>query len=150
MFHLSQSQYFSTVHTTPLHMSHFFSLGFCSPLVLSPWRVHSSFVPWFLFSLPVLFFFCFSSLHLSVQGCFFLSGYCLGALNPGYFTVEMELTKQRGTVLIMSNFLMALRSNPKACSAFLRWRVFNADRVFRNLGVRLQQEFTNSVTTGHL
>lgn len=53
-------------HHTPASVT-FFSLGFCSPLVLPPWRAHSSFVPWFLLPLPVLFFLCFSSLHLSLQ-----------------------------------------------------------------------------------
>lgn len=66
-----------------------------------------------------------------------------------------------GTVLLMSvPFLMSQgllalrrrRSNPKSywAPAALRWRIFNADRVFRNSGARLQQESTNSVKTGLL
>lgn len=54
---------------------------------------------------------------------------------------------------LMSQGLLALRrSNPKSYSApaSLRWRVLNADRVFKNSGARLLQESTNSVKTGLL
>lgn len=57
----------------------------------------------------------------------------------------------RSGAFLMPRGLLALRrNNPESylVPAPLRWRVFDADRVFKNSGARLPQESTNDVKTG--
>lgn len=142
---------FHCPHPTPTSAT-FFSCGFCLPLIL-PLKIPFSFCPPVSIPSPC---YCFSSVPpcIWVYGVFLFQGI---AWVPARW--EMGLTEQRGTIslmsapFLMSQGLLALRrSNLKSYTApaSLKWRVFNADRVFKNLGARLQLASTNSVKTGLL